>query len=100
VNHGDAAPIIADGIIPASFLPHGARLLKKKNAASFLFAFFALAPSSTIVIASIHGYHCALLPGLSGHQHSSRLINFQVAPSSAIVVPSCTDSPAIAALCD
>jgi hypothetical protein len=30
VNHGDAATIIADGIIPASFLPHGARLLKIK----------------------------------------------------------------------
>jgi hypothetical protein len=31
VNHGVAAPIIGDGIIPASFLPHRVRLLKKKK---------------------------------------------------------------------
>jgi hypothetical protein len=31
VNHGDAAPLTADGIIPASFLSRGARLLSQKK---------------------------------------------------------------------
>jgi len=30
VNHRDAAPLTADGIVPASFLSRGARLKKKK----------------------------------------------------------------------
>jgi hypothetical protein len=98
MNYGDAAPIIADGIIPASFLPHGARLLKKNWPLPFLSAFFASAPSSTIVFASVLGYHRALLPGLSGRQCSLQLIDFRAAPSSAM--PSRTDSPAVAALCN
>jgi hypothetical protein len=36
VIHGDATPLVADGIVPASFLSRGARILKKKNC-SFLF---------------------------------------------------------------
>jgi hypothetical protein len=101
VNHGDAAPIIADGIIPASFLPHGAGLLKKKKmAASSLSAFFASAPSSTIVVASVLGYHRALLPGLYGRFRSLQLLEFRVAPSLAFVVPSCPDFPAVDALGD
>ena len=30
MNHGDAAPLTADGIVPASFLLRRARLKKKK----------------------------------------------------------------------
>jgi hypothetical protein len=102
VNHGDAAPIIADGIIPASFLPHGARLLKNKIklAASSLFAFFASAPYSNIVIASILGNHCALSPGLYSRCRSLRLLDFRAEPSLAFLVPSRPDFPAIDALCD
>ena len=37
MNHGDAAPLTAAGIVPASFLSRGARLhKKKKNYTSFL----------------------------------------------------------------
>ena len=31
MNHGDAAPLSADGIVPASFFSRGARLLQKKK---------------------------------------------------------------------
>ncbi len=37
MNHGDAAPLVADGIVPASFLSRGAWISKKKNNSSFLF---------------------------------------------------------------
>ncbi len=100
MNHKDAAPIITDGIIPASFLPHGARLLKIKMVASSLSAFFASVLSSTIVVASVLGYHCALLPGLYGCCRSLRLLNFQAAPSLAFVVPSRLDFLAVDALRD
>jgi hypothetical protein len=100
VNHGDAAPIIVDGIIPASFLPHGAHLLKKKMAASSSSAFFASAPSSTIVVASVLGYHRALSPGLYGRCRSLQLLDFRAAPSSAFVVPSRPNFLAINALRD
>ncbi len=38
MNHGDAAPLVADDIVPASFLSRGARISKKKKKeSSFLF---------------------------------------------------------------
>ena len=40
MNHGDAAPLTVDGIIPASFLSRGARLLKKKKIASLFHRLF------------------------------------------------------------
>ncbi len=77
MNHGDAAPIIADGIIPASFLPHGARLLKKNNGRFLFVCLFHLG--------AVLGCCRAVSPGLSGHRRSSQLINFRAMPSSAIV---------------
>ncbi len=74
VNHGDAAPIIADGIIPACFLPHGARLLKKKKKMPLPLR----------------------LPFLPRRCPQLSLSP----PSSAIIVPSCPDSTAVTALWD
>jgi hypothetical protein len=102
VNHGDAAPIIANGIIPASFLLHGARLLKKKKCRFLFVCLFCLGAviGYRRCLGAVLGYCCALSPRLSGHHLSSQLINFWAAPSSAIIVSSCMDSPAIAALRD
>ncbi len=74
VNHGDAAPIIADGIIPASFLPHEAHLPKKKKK-----------------------WPLPLCLPFSPRRHPQLLLS---PLSLAIIVPSCPDSTAVAALCE
>jgi hypothetical protein len=72
VNHVEVAPIIADGIIPASFLPHGGHLQKKKWPLPLRLLF---------------------LPRRRPQLSSSP-------PSSAIIVPSCPDSTAVNTLCN
>ncbi len=102
MNHGDATPIIADGIIHASFLLHGARLIKKIIGRFLFVCLFCLGAilGYRCRLGAVLGYRRALLPGLSGHRHSLRLIDFRAAPSSAIIVPSRMDSLAVAALCN
>ncbi len=60
MNHGDATPIIADGIIPASFLPHRARLIKKNDRLLFVVLNYRRR------LGAVLGYLRALLPDLSG----------------------------------
>ena len=128
VNHGDAAPIVMDGIVPASFLLRGACLLKKKIGRFLFVCLFCLGavlkyhrclrpwlsscplartlqPSPLFATArfpggAFLGFCRALSPGPSGRCCSLQLINFHAAPSLAIVVPSRTDSPAVTTLRD
>ena len=48
MTNGDAAPLVADSIVPASFLSRGARISKKKKKKSS-FLFFGVSCHSAVV---------------------------------------------------
>jgi hypothetical protein len=69
VNHGDAAPLAAGGIVPASFLSCGACFISKKNSYNHFFVLGIYASASTVAFsfnfssASLEVNYCPIWTG-------------------------------------